>query len=112
MTTITLVKKRKADGNLCRKCEDVTRRLQRDGLADRIDRVVIADERDPEGLGMRLAREHDVDQAPFFLVADDSGQVRVYTVYYRLVKEVLNRQVPHADELAELMGMHPELDYV
>ena len=112
MTRITLVKKRKADGNLCRKCDDVSRRLQRDGLAARIDRVVIADEREPEGLGMRLAREHDVDRAPFFLVTDDSSQVRVYTVYHRLVEAVLKRPVPQGYELVGLRGMHPELDHV
>ena len=112
MRTITLVKKIKADGNLCRKCADVSRRLEQDGLSARIDRVLIADERAPEGAGMRLARRYAVDRAPFFLVEDDTGRVCVYTVYYRFVKEVLEQQSRPVDELVELMAMHRELDYV
>lgn len=112
MQTITFVKKIKADGKLCRKCADVSHRLEQDGLLVHIDRVIIASEREPEGAGMRLARQHEVDRAPFFIVEDDSGRVRVYTAYYRFVREVVKRQAPQVDELVELMNMHPELDYV
>ena len=48
---ITFVKKIKADGSPCKKCAEVQSRLENDGLIDKIDRTVIADERDdPLGL--------------------------------------------------------------
>ena len=85
-----MVKKIMADGSPCRKCADVEHRLREAGLMDRIDTVVIADERDPESEGMRLARQHGVDRAPFFIVDGDHGGVRIYTIYMQLLKEVLS----------------------
>ncbi len=49
---ITFVKKIKADGNPCRKCAEVQSRLEKDGHIDKIDRTVIADERDTDSEGM------------------------------------------------------------
>lgn len=85
---ITFVKKIKADGEACRKCADVQERLEKSGQLARIDEIVIADERDPQSPGMRLALQHKVEQAPFFLV-EDGELTRVYTVYFQFVKEVL-----------------------
>ena len=86
---ITMVKKIKADGSPCRKCADVEQRLEAAGLRERINLVVIADERDPDSLGMKLARKHRIDRAPFFIVEDDTGNATIYTIYHQLVKEVL-----------------------
>ena len=86
---ITMVKKIKADGSPCKKCADVEERLHAADLQDRIDNIAIADERDPNSEGMQLAREHQVDRAPFFIVKDEQGQTKIYTVYYQLLKEVL-----------------------
>ncbi len=87
---ITLVKKIKADGELCKKCQEVEQRLTDSDLIDRIDRIVIADERDPESEGMKLAATHEVSLAPFFIVEDDEGNPTIYTIYFKFVKEVLN----------------------
>lgn len=86
---ITLVKKIKADGQPCKKCHEVEQRLLKADLMDRIDHVVIADERDPQSEGMRLAAEHKVDLAPFFIVQDEEGEVQIYTIYFQFLKEVL-----------------------
>lgn len=86
---ITMVKKIKADGSPCKKCADVEERLYATGLQDRIDNIAIADERDPDSEGMQLARKHQVDRAPFFIVKDEQGQTRIYTIYFQLLKEVL-----------------------
>jgi len=109
---ITFVKKIKRDGSPCRKCADVERRLRTDNLLRHIDRTVIADEGDPSSAGMRLAGEFEVERAPFFLVRDDSGKVRVYTVYFKFLKEVLERAAPEEEEIAELADLVPDLDYV
>ena len=87
---ITLVKKIKADGEPCKKCQEVEQRLKDSELMDRIDHIVIADERDPESEGMQLAATHKVDLAPFFIVEDDEGNKTIYTIYFKFVKEVLN----------------------
>lgn len=87
---ITFVKKRHADGSTCRKCEDIENRLTRDGHIARIDEVTIADVTDPDSPGMRLARELNVEYAPFFVVRD-GGRAEVYTVYLKFVREVLEK---------------------
>lgn len=107
---ITMVKKVKADGSPCRKCADVEERLKSSGSWNRIDQVVIADERDPDSEGMRLARHHGVDAAPFFIVEDKAGQIRIYTVFMRLLREVLDKPASEADEAAEILDRHPGLD--
>lgn len=76
--TLTMVKKRLANGDPCPKCVQAQEVIDRRGLSDRIDRVVWALEGDPSSEGMRLAAEHQVDNAPFFLATDASG-TRVYT---------------------------------
>ena len=86
---ITFVKKIKADGEPCRKCAEVEKRLNDAGLMSRIDAVVIADERDPQSAGMTLAAAHQVAVAPFFVVREDDGTEQVYTVYFQFLKEVL-----------------------
>jgi len=85
---ITFVKKLTAQGEPCGKCTDVEARLERAGLRHLIDEVVIADERDPGSAGFRLAHEHGVARAPFFLVRRDDGRHAVYTIYLQFVKEV------------------------
>ncbi|MDX1518588.1 MAG: hypothetical protein R3318_00600 [Gammaproteobacteria bacterium] len=85
---ITMIKKILADGSPCKKCAEVEQRLVASGQMGRIDEVIIADERDPDSAGMRLAREYGVDRAPFFIVEKD-GNTEIYTVYFKLVREVL-----------------------
>ena len=109
---ITFVKKIKADGSPCRKCREVERRLEEAGLMPRIDCVVVADERDEMSIGMQLAAKHQVEQAPFFIVENESGAVRIYTIFYRFLKEVLKREVSEQEEIAELMHQDPDLDYL
>jgi hypothetical protein len=89
---ITLVKKILGDGNACKKCIDVEKRLHDSGQIHRIDNVIIADERDPASEGMRLAQQHHVKQAPFFIVEKGDGKASIYTVYFQFVKEVLQIQ--------------------
>lgn len=109
---ITMVKKIKLDGTPCRKCADVEKRLHDSGLARRIDGIIVADERDPDCEGMQLARRYGVEQAPFFIVANDTGDVRIYTVFFRFLREVLQSPIPEEEELAELMNDQPDLDYL
>ena len=86
---ITFVKKRNADGSTCRKCEEIERRLERDGHIARIDEVLIAEVENPDSPGMRLARALDIDHAPFFVVRR-VGATEVHTIYLKFVREVLN----------------------
>ena len=108
---ITFVKKILANGEPCAKCADVEQRLQASGQMARIDRVVVADERDPNSAGMRLATRHQVAVAPFFVV-EDGDETTVYPVYLRFVKEVLGRPVESVDESVELLRANPDLDLV
>jgi hypothetical protein len=109
---ITLVKKIKADGSPCRKCAEVVERLERSQLLGRIDRMVVADERDPDSEGMQLADKYNVDWAPFFIVEDDSGGERIYTSFFRFLKEVLGQHPRQEEETTEMMRQNPDLDFL
>ena len=109
---ITLVKKIKGDGSPCRKCAEVIGRLESAGLMGRIDEVLVADERDPGSPGMCLAERLGVEQAPFFVVRDAAGAERVYTVYFRFLKDVLGTETSEQEEVSEIMDQHPDLDYI
>lgn len=88
---ITLVKKILADGSLCAKCNDVEQKLKENDQEKFLDEVLIADERDPQSPGMQLAQRLNVQRAPFFVVEKEGEEPEVYTVYFKFVKEVLNR---------------------
>ena len=96
---VTMVKKRLASGDPCRKCDDAERVLRARGAWGRIDQVVWAIENDPESEGMRLARDHNVDTAPFFLVDEGRGPVA-----YRSVLELL-RQAQLRSEAGEPLAL-------
>lgn len=86
---ITMVKKIKLDGSPCRKCAEVEERLQTDNYIDRIDQIIIADERDPSSEGMQIAERYSVDRAPFFMVEEAGEEAKIYTVYFKFLKEIL-----------------------
>ena len=107
--TITFVKKILASGEPCAKCADVEERLRSSGEMDSVDRTVVADERDPDSEGMRLAARHGVTVAPFFIV-EDADRTTVYTIYLRFSKEVFGRRTKPVDEAQELLRANPDLD--
>jgi hypothetical protein len=108
--TVTFVKKIKTDGTPCKKCVEVEERLQTGGLMGRIDRIVIADERDASSEGMKLAAELGVDAAPFFIV-DADGKQTVYTSYVKLLKEVLEAKTSDEEEAKDILARN-DLDFL
>ena len=119
---ITFVKKILADGSPCAKCADVEARLATSGQMSHINRVVIADERNPDSEGMRLAAHHEVATAPFFIVEqhpeegiaqDGSHRVAtnttVYTVYLRFARDVFGNGADTVAEAREAMRADPDL---
>ncbi|MFT7559069.1 MAG: hypothetical protein ACI93R_000972 [Flavobacteriales bacterium] len=109
---ITMVKKILADGSPCKKCGDVLNKLETSGYMARIDEVIIADERDPESAGMKLAKSLDVERAPFFVVEKDGNIPEVHTVYMKFVKEVLEQETDETEELTEIMNDNQDLDFL
>jgi hypothetical protein len=109
---ITFVKKIKSDGEPCRKCAEVQQRLEDSQQLDRIDEVVIADERDPNSAGMLLAAKHRVDTAPFFIVRHEDGSEEIYTIYFKFAKEILGKSSSEHDEVKELLEQNPGLDFL
>lgn len=108
--TVTFVKKIKADGSPCKKCVEVEERLKTGNLMGRIDRTVIADERDASSEGMRLAAELGVEAAPFFIV-DADGTQTVYTSYVKLLKEVLEAKTSEEEEAKDILARN-DLDFL
>ena len=109
---ITMVKKILKDGSPCRNCADVLRQLEENKLLNRIDQIVVADERDPNSEGMILAKKHDVNLAPFFVVEEEDQATKIYTVYFKFVKEVLSEGVSEQQEIKEIMDQNTDLDYL
>lgn len=109
---ITIVKKIKADGSPCRKSANVLKKLEKSGLIDRIDQVVVADEREPSSEGLVLALKHKVNAAPFFIVQNDDGSTYVYTAYFRFLEEVFDQKLSESEEISEIMAQNPDLDFI
>jgi phosphoadenosine phosphosulfate reductase len=84
---VTMVKKRLANGESCRKCAQAEELLRARGHWDRIDEVLWADETDPSSPGAQLAARYRVDLAPFFVVRDDDDRAVVYSSVLKLVQE-------------------------
>ena len=91
MMKITLVKKILADGSPCRKCGDVIAKLEASNQMRYIDEIVIADERDKNSEGMQLAAKYDVKRAPFFIVERKDQAPEIYTIYFKFLKEVIEK---------------------
>ncbi len=108
---ITLVKKILKDGSPCKKCADVLEKLESSGHMARIDDVLVADERDPNSAGIAIAKQYDVDRAPFFVVEREGQDAEIYTVYMKFLKEVLEQKTREADELKEIMD-NQDLDFL
>ena len=85
--SVTMVKKRLANGEVCRKCQEVDAFLASRGKSEVVDRVVWADERDPSTPGWELARRHQVELAPFFVV-EENGRKEVFTSAIALLRRL------------------------
>jgi hypothetical protein len=107
---ITFVKKVLADGKPCGKCRDVETRLTEGQYWPAIERVVVADERDPNSEGMRLAAQLGVDRAPFFVI-ETEGKTVIYTVFLKFLKEILNA-ADQTDDAQLLLAANPDLDLI
>jgi phosphoadenosine phosphosulfate reductase len=84
--------------------------LRRRGLWERMDRVVWAIEAEPGSEGMRLAAEHQVSLAPFFLVESEAG-TQVYTSVLKVIAEVLAPAAPSpAAGEVDVAALDEELD--
>lgn len=110
--TITFVKKIKEDGSPCRKCAEVQSRLEKEGYIDKIDRTVIADERDTSSEGMELAKKYNVSLAPFFIVEEDNEEPKIYTVYFKFINEVLSGKTSEEDAAKDILDANTDLDFL
>ncbi len=94
-STVTLVKKRLASGETCRKCQELDGFMESRGLGKNVTRTVWADESDPTSEGWELARRFSVEVAPFFILEGD-GEPEVITsalVFARRMNEEAEREV-------------------
>jgi predicted DsbA family dithiol-disulfide isomerase len=109
---ITFVKKIKTDGTPCRKCAEVQARLEKDNYIQKINEIVIADESNKNSKGMRLAKEHGIEQAPFFIVDDEKKGIAIYTVYFKFINEIFNKKINEKEIAKEILDADHNLDYI
>jgi phosphoadenosine phosphosulfate reductase len=86
---VTMVKKRLASGEACRKCLEAEQILRARGAWGQIDQVVWAVENEPDSEGMQLAKTYGIDAAPFFLVDEGNGAKVAYGSVLKLLRERL-----------------------
>src|SRR5579872_1183265 len=91
---VTMVKKRFANGETCRKCAQAEELLKSRGVWDRIDEVLWADEGDASSPGMQLGARLGVDVAPFFVVREEDGREVLYSSVLKLLSERLAPRAP------------------
>jgi phosphoadenosine phosphosulfate reductase len=106
---ITMVKKRLASGEPCRKCAHAEALLSERNLLGRIDHVAWAADDDLGSEGARLAEKHGVSTAPFFVVRDAQGVETVFDSVLRLMRVLDARPMarPSGSPLA-LDGIAPD----
>ena len=85
---ITMIEKIMPDGSLCPKCQEVLALLEKRGYRERIDRILDASPKDPNGEGIKLVKKHRIKRAPFFVVERDDGTEKVYDSVLRMLEEV------------------------
>src|SRR5437868_13932119 len=84
---VTMIKKRLASGEPCRKCSQAEDLLRARGAWGHIDRIAWAVEDDPDSEGMQLARRYGIDAAPFFIVEQGDGGKIAYSSVLELLRE-------------------------
>jgi len=108
---ITMVKKILANGEPCKKCQDVERRLKEANHWAKLDAIVIANENDPKSEGMELAQSYDIGVAPFFIV-ENEGEIKIYTLFFKFVNEVLKDRSSNSEANKELIENNSDLDFI
>jgi hypothetical protein len=107
---ITMVKKIYEDGGECKKCNEVQQRLKEGDELKLIDKIVVADVRDHESEGFKIAEKYNVEVAPFFVV-EDEGAVTIYKTYMQFKRDVLKKKVESADrEIEEKRELNKAVD--
>ncbi|HEX3772175.1 MAG TPA: phosphoadenylyl-sulfate reductase [Polyangiaceae bacterium] len=91
---VTMVKKRLASGEPCRKCAQAETLLKDRGLWSRVDEVLVADENDPTSPGMVLGARLGIGLAPFFVVRDDKGPETVFESVLQFVQFLNETSAP------------------
>lgn len=92
MRHITFVKKILPDGTPCKKCMEVTERMNSDGVLPSVNQIVIADTRQADSPGMILAQKHSVERAPFFIVEEDD-RIEIFDIYFKFKKYLIDKGV-------------------
>ena len=105
---IIMVKKIMEDGQECKKCREVSERLEKSDELQYINQIIWADVNNPESAGYKVACEYGIDIAPFFLV-DDNGKTTLYKTYLELKRKVFNKE-PDAEDIEIEEKRKPKVD--
>lgn len=112
MQTITLVKKILTNGLPCKRCAKMLHKLEASGHIGIINGIVIADERDSNSPGMLLAKKFNVDQAPFFILEQPSGEILILTTYSEFLEKAVGQAVDKTTALLDFYKSSNELDFL
>jgi len=85
---VVMVKKLMEDGSYCRKCQDVQGKLEKDNVLPWVSKTFVADVQNSKSDGALLAKEFDVDKAPFFIVKNPDEDWSLVYSYLQLRKRL------------------------
>jgi phosphoadenosine phosphosulfate reductase len=99
---VIMVKKLTEDRSFCRKCLDVSEKIEQDNLKDWIGAQVVADVLDNKSDGALLAAHFNVATAPFFLVRDKEAEnARGEWTVVRSYLQLRNQLVKHHEHVLQ-----------
>ena len=58
-----------------------------------------------------ISVKKNVENLNFFIV-ENEDKTTVYTVYFKFVREVLNKQTSQSEDATEILRDNPDLDYL
>lgn len=112
MPKITLVKKILTNGQPCRKCIELLRKLEASGHLDKIDKTVIAQEGNPQSEGFLLAELHNQESAPFFIIEHQNGNTETVSTYGDFLQIALGLKLDAREIFMNKLDKHNDLDFL
>lgn len=99
------------NGSHCRKSAEVLDQLKKLDLLSKIDTIIAADERNPSSSGFYLARQHQIETAPFFILQQNDSTC-VYTSSYSFLRDVFCQHISEQEEISEIIEHALNLDFI
>jgi len=84
--TVVMVKKRLKDGSDCRRCKQISERIEKDKFGSHISETIFVEEGKNDSDAAKLSKQFKMRTAPFFVIKYDDDHVEAVESYFKLKK--------------------------